>query len=90
MKKVFLAGAAVLAFGTAGLSGARAQTPAAAEPPELTEGQARSIAMDSGINNISTLTKDRHDAWHGTGQAGSPSKALMFTITPDAKLTRGK
>ena len=90
MKKVFLAGAAILALGTAGLTAARAQTPAAAEAPELTEGQARFSAMDAGINNISTLTKDRHDAWHGTGQAGSPSKALMFTITPDAKLTKGK
>ncbi len=86
MTKTLLA--AVLVLGMAGLTSARAQTTAAAEPPELTESQARSIAMDSGLNNISTMTKDRHDAWHGTAQAGG--KALPFTITPDAKLTKGK
>ena len=88
MKKIVLAGVAMLALGATGLGHAQAQT--AKESPELTEGQARSIAMDGGINNISTMTKDRHDVWHGTGQGGSPSKALPFSITPDAKLTKGK
>lgn len=87
MKKTFLAGAAMLALGAAGFGTAHAQT-AAAEAPELTEGQARAIAMDAGLSNISTMTRDRHEAWHGTAQAGG--KAMPFTITPDAKLTKGK
>ena len=87
MKKTFLAGAAMLALGAAGFAPAHAQS-RAAEPPELSESQARSIAMDAGLNNISTLTRDRHDAWHGQAQAGG--QAVPFTITPDAKLTKGK
>ena len=88
MTKTLLAGATALVLRVAGLAAAQAQTTPAVEQPELSESQARSIAMDAGLNNISTMTKDRHDAWHGTAQAGP--KVMPFTITPDAKLTKGK
>jgi hypothetical protein len=90
---------AIIAVLTLAGGAASAQTPApgAASPmgaspmeaspsaaPALTEGQARSIMMDSGCSNVSHLSMSPAGSWHGTCTKGGQTAQVM--VDPKGKV----
>jgi hypothetical protein len=82
---------AIIAMLTIAGGAASAQTPGAAQAPgaassmgaspsaapALTEGQARSIMMDSGCSNVSNLSMGPAGSWHGTCTKGGQTAQMM-------------